>query len=152
MFNSTNEKINQPLWINSLSDCQIGQEHKKNQLSSNIFQYLKYILVENLCSEILIAEPRSIFYPKNIFVASDTILSSSPTDRKQLQLSVYHFNIITFFFISRAGTVIFHTNVIATTWRSSLFPPFLKSSFLLLKFPTRTHTSRKWRHVIWHDR
>jgi len=71
--------------------------------------------VENLCSEILIAETRSTFYPKNIFVGSDTILSSSPAERKQLQLSVYHFNIITFFFTSSAETVIFHTNVIATT-------------------------------------
>jgi len=54
--------------------------------------------VENLCSEVLIAEPRS-FYPKNIFVESETILSSSPTERKKLQLSVYHFNTITFFFL-----------------------------------------------------
>ena len=48
--------------------------------------------MENLCSEILIAEPRSTFYPKNIFVESDTTLSCSPTERKQLQISVYHFN------------------------------------------------------------
>ena len=105
--------------------------------------------MENLCSEILIAESRSTFYPKNIFVESDTILSSSPTERMQLQIWVYHFNTITFFFTSSAGTVIFHTNVIATIWRSSLFLPFLKSSLLLLKFQTRTHTSSKWRHVIW---
>jgi len=105
--------------------------------------------VENLCSEILIAEPRSTFYLKNIFVESDTILSSSPTERKKLQLSVYHFNTITFFCTSSAQTVIFHTNVIATTCRSSQFLPFLQSSLLLLKFQTRTHTSRKWCHVIW---
>lgn len=106
--------------------------------------------MENLCSEILTAETRSTFYPKNIFVGSDTILSSSPAERKQLQLSVYHFNIITFFFTSSAETVIFHTNVIATTRRSSLFLPFLKSSLLFLNFKLgHTHTSRKWCHVIW---
>ena len=105
--------------------------------------------MENLCSEILIAEPWSTFYLKNIFVESDTILSSSPTERKKLQLSVYHFNTITFFCTSSAQTVIFHTNVIATICRSSQFLPFLQSSLLLLKFQTRTHTSRKWCHVIW---
>jgi len=41
MFNPTNEKINNPLWINYLSDCQIGQEYKKNQFSSNILSVSK---------------------------------------------------------------------------------------------------------------
>lgn len=54
-----------------------------------------------------------------------------------------------FFFTSSAGTVIFHTNVTATIHRSSLLLPFLKSSLLLLKFQTRTRTSRKRCHVIW---
>ena len=45
--------------------------------------------------------------------------------------------------------MIFHTNVTATIHRSSLLLPFLKSSLLLLKFQTRTRTSRKRCHVIW---
>jgi len=43
MFNRTNEKINKTLGNNYLIDCQIGQEYKKNQLSSNI------LLVSEIC-------------------------------------------------------------------------------------------------------
>lgn len=46
-------------------------------------------------------------------------------------------------------TAIFHTNIITTIHRSSLFLPLIKSSLLVLKFQTRTHTSRKWYQVIW---
>jgi len=124
------------------------RETRKINYAVIYFQYLKYTVVENLCSEILITEPRSTFQPKNIFVERDTILSSSPIERKQMQLSVYHCNDIIFFYI-KCRNCDFSYRYHCYHMKILMCQPFLKSLLWLLKFQTRTHIFRKWCHVIW---